>query len=182
MRGFFTRTAVILIAGAPLLVAGAGAREQVTAPDARARASSVALVVFQELPGGAAILSGDYQRGLDESLRAAARSPHRHAMEFATNICAARVKLGLLEAANESCESALARRPPTGSNWSLNQYRAVAHVNHGVVHLVQGDREIAVQEFSRARRLYRSLGVASSNRSLAEDMMRKPQVIVGEAL
>jgi tetratricopeptide (TPR) repeat protein len=181
MRGFFTRTAVILIAGVPLLVAGAGAREQVTAPDAHARASSVALVVFQNLPGGAAILSGDYQRGLDESLRAAARSPHRHPMEFATNICAARVKLGLLEAANESCESALAR-PPTGSNWSLNQYRAVAHVNHGVVHLVQGDREIAVQEFSRARRLYPSLGVASSNRSLAEDMVQKPQVIVGEPL
>jgi len=182
MRNLLTRTAVLLVAGLPLLVAGAGAKEQVTAPDAHARASSVALVVFQDLPGGAAILSGDYQRGLDESLRAAARSPNRHAMEFATNICAARVKLGLLEAANESCESALAGRPRAGSNWSLKQYRAVAHVNHGVVHLVQGDREIAVQEFSLARWLYPSLGVASSNRSLAKDMMRKPQVIVGEAL
>jgi len=182
MRKLLVRTAVVLVAAAPLLVAGANAREQVMAPDARARASSVALVVYQDLPGGAAILSGNYQEGLDKSLAAVERAPNRHAMELATNICAARLKLGQLEAANASCESALAGRPPFGTTWSWSQYQAVAHVNHGVVHLVQGENEFAVREFSRARNLFPSLGVALSNRSLAEDMMRKPHVIVGEAL
>ena len=182
MRKLLVRTAVVLIAAVPLLVAGANAREQIRAPDARARASSVALVVYQNLPGGAAILSGNYKEGLEKSLAAVERAPSRHAMELATNICAARVKLGELDAANESCESALAGRPPAGTAWSLKQYRAVAHVNHGVVHLVQGDREFAIQEFSRARNLFPSLGVAFSNRSLAQDMMRKPHVIVGDAL
>ena len=182
MRRLITRTAVVLVAAVPLLMASANAREQMTAPDARSRASSVALVVYQDLPGSAAILSGDFEEGLDRSLAALERAPNRHAMELATNICAARVKLGQLEEANSSCESALARRPPAGSLWSLKQYRAVAHVNHGVVHLVQGDREFAVQEFSRARNLFPSLGVASSNRALARDMLRTPHVIVGEAL
>jgi len=140
------------------------------------------LVVYQDLPGGAAILSGNYQEGLDRSLAAIERAPNRHAMELATNICAARVKLGQLEAANASCETALAGRPPYGTVWGVKQYRAVAHVNHGVVHLMQGDSEFAVQEFSRARNLFPSLGVALSNRALARDMMRKPQVIIGEPL
>lgn len=177
-----TRTAVALAATAPLLALGVSAAERVNALDAHMKASNMALVVFQDLPGGAAVLSGRYQEGLDESLAAAERTPKLHVVELATNMCAARVKLGQLDAANTSCELALARRAPVGTPMTAEQYRAIAHVNHGVVHFAQGDTEFAAQEFRQARNLFPSLGVASSNLAFARNELRRPRVIVGETL
>ena len=151
-------------------------------PSAFDQESRIALVVFQDLPGSSAILRGNYQEGLDQAQSALERRPRIHAVELAANICAARVMLQQLGEANSSCEAALAGRPPTSAAFSRKQYRAVAHVNHGVAHLLQGDSEFAVEEFSRARNLFPSLGVASSNRSMAANMTRTPQVTIDETL
>lgn len=182
MTNLLIRTAVALAATAPLLALGAGASERMMAPDAFDKSPQVAVVVFDGLPGASAILAGNYERGLEQSLAAVAERPGRNAMAMAANICAASIKLGRLEAANASCESALASRPPVGALLTTRQHLAVAHVNHGVVHYVQGDHEFAVQEFKQARMLFPSLGVASSNLALARDELRKPRVIVGETL
>ena len=159
---------------------GAGAGEQTMVPSAFEQESRVALVVFQDLPGSSAILRGDYSGGLDSAQAALERSPRLHVVELEANICAARVMLRQLEAANSSCEAALEDTPPVGGAFSRQQYRAVAHVNHGVAHLLQGDSEFAVKEFRQAKRLFPSLGVASSNRLMAENMMRTPQVTIDE--
>jgi tetratricopeptide (TPR) repeat protein len=180
-RGNPMKTLSIGVAAATFLAWGASAGEQTMVPSAFEHESRVALVVFQDLPGSTAILRGNYSEGLDRAQAALERSPRMHVVELEANICAARVMLRQLEAANSSCEAALEAQPPVVAAFSRQQYRAVAHVNHGVAHLLQGDSEFAFKEFSRARSLFPSLGVASSNRLMAENMMRTPQVTIGEA-
>jgi tetratricopeptide (TPR) repeat protein len=175
------KTLSIGVAAATFLAWSASAGEQIMVPSAFEHESRVALIVFEDLPGSSAILRGNYSEGLDRAQAALERSPRTHVVELEANICAAQVMLRQLEAANSSCEAALAGRPPDGATFSRKHYRAVAHVNHGVAHLLQGDSEFAIQEFSRARRLFPSLGVASSNRLMAENMMRTPQVTIDEA-
>ena len=87
-----------------------------------------------------------------------------------------------LESANANCEAALAGGPPANSVMKPRQILAVAHVNHGVVHFVQGDYEFAEKEFRLARSMYPSLGVAASNLALARQPELKPRVEVGETL
>lgn len=179
MRKFRGEMLSLAIA-ASLVASAATGVEQRVAPDARAPASSVALVVFRDVPGSASILRGNYEQGLDRSFAALERAPSRRVLELTANICAAQVKLGQIHAANASCERALATNARAGSD--QNRIRAVAVVNHGVVHLVQGDREFAVKEFRRAARMSPSLGVARSNRALAEEPVRQPHVVIGETM
>lgn len=181
MRKDFSRTAAVLLAAAPLLASSALAWDSFTAPDARERAGAIALVVFLDLPGSADIIRGNYESGLDKATAALDR-PGRHEMELTTNICAAQVKLGSPEAANRSCEAALAGRLPARSAMTPREFRAVAHVNHGVVHLVQGDTEFAILEFRRAKTMDPTLRVAASNAALAREMERQPRIQVGETL
>jgi tetratricopeptide (TPR) repeat protein len=99
-----------------------------------------------------------------------------------TNICAAQLKLGRLEAANDSCEAALASRAPTGSGLKPRQAQAAVHVNHGVVHQAQGDYEFAESEFRRAKAMYPGLRIAASNLQFMERSLRKGWVEIEGAL
>ena len=182
MRRDLSRFAAMLLTAASLTVSMAIAGEQPAAPDAHDRTPALALVVFLDTPGSADILRGDYQEGLDKASAALDRAPDRRELELTTNVCVAQTKLGLLESANTSCEAALADAPPAGSVMKPRKYLAVAHVNHGVVHFVQGDHEFAEKEFRRARMLSPSLGVAASNLAFARAPEFKPRVEVGEAL
>jgi tetratricopeptide (TPR) repeat protein len=182
MRRDVSLMATALLATAPLAVPAVMAAEPINGLDARERAPAVALVVFQDMTGGAAILRGSYQAGLEEAASALARHPNRNEFALKANICAAQLRLGQVEAANESCEAALASRPPMRAAMAPRQFRAVAHVNHGVVHYVQGDHEFARQEFRRARSMYPSLQVAASNLEFTEEALRKPRIEVGETL
>jgi tetratricopeptide (TPR) repeat protein len=171
-----------LLASAAMTISTIAVAESVATLDARDRAPALALVVFQDMPGGAEILRGSYQKGLDEATSALAKHPSRNKLVLKTNVCAARVKLGQFEDANESCETALANRPPVSGALTAQQFRAVAHVNHGVVHFMQGDQEFAMQEFSRAKAMYPRLRVAASNLELTEQSLREPRIEVGETL
>lgn len=182
MRREILQSVAAFLAAASVFVSSAPAGKDLAAPDARERAGSIGLIVFQDLPSGASILLGNYQDGLDKAFAALNERPYRYPLERKTNICAAQVKLGQFEFANMSCEAALDARARTASVKSRRQLLAVAHVNHGVVHLMQGDREFAIEEFRRARVMFPGLRIAASNLALAESSELKPHVVVGETL
>jgi tetratricopeptide (TPR) repeat protein len=171
-----------LLAAVPLMFSTALAGDPFTGLDARESAPGLALVVFQDTPSGAQILEGKYQDGLDQAAAALAMRPYRYTLVLNANICAAQVKLGRLEAANDSCEAALASRAPTGSRLKLRQAQAAVHVNHGVVHLAQGDHEFAESEFRRAKAMHPELRIAASNLRFMERSLRKGWVEVEGAL
>lgn len=182
MRKDLSRLTTVLLTAAPLLASTALAGDQLSTPDARERSPALALVVFLDVPGSAEIIGGNFRDGLDKASAALDRRPYRHELELTTNMCVAQVKLGELEAANANCEAALASGPPANSVMKPRQILAVAHVNHGVVHFVQGDYEFAEEEFHRAKLMFPSLGVAASNLALARQPELEPSVEVGETL
>jgi tetratricopeptide (TPR) repeat protein len=182
MRRDFSPMAAGLLAAVPLMFSTALAGEPFAGLDARESVPGLALVVFQDTPSGAPILQGKYQDGLDQAAAALAKRPYRDTLVLNTNICAAQLRLGRLEAANESCEAALASRPPTGLVLKPRQFRAAVHVNHGVVHLAQGDHEFAESEFRRAKAMYPGLRIAASNLQFMERSLRKGWVEVEGAL
>ena len=181
MRKDLSRLTTVLLTAAPLLASTALAGDQLPAPDAREKSPALALVVFLDSPGSAEILDGNFQEGLDKAFAALDRRTYRHELELTTNMCAAQVKLGQLEAANTNCEAALAAEQPANAV-IRDKSSAMAHVNHGVVHFVQGDYEFAEKEFRRAKMLYPGLGVAASNLALARQPELKPRVEIGETL
>lgn len=181
MRRNFSPMAAGLLAAVPLMFSTALAGESFTGLDARESAPGLALVVFQDTPSGAQILQGKYQDGLDEATAALAMRPYRYALVLNTNICAAQLKLGRLEAANESCEAALASKP-RGTVLTPRQAHAAVHVNHGVVHVAQGDYEFAESEFRRAKAMYPGLRIAASNLQFMERSLRKGWVEIEETL
>jgi tetratricopeptide (TPR) repeat protein len=182
MKRELSKVVAVFCAAATVLASSALAKEPATSPDARERASSIALVVFQDLPGGSDILTGHYQDGLSKASAALADQPYQYRLELETNICAANVKLGQFDSANTSCEAALDARPRSTMVMTRRHFLAVAHVNHGVVHLVQGDRDFAIQEFDRARAMFPGLRVAASNLTLTEAPDLEPHIEVGPAL
>jgi tetratricopeptide (TPR) repeat protein len=182
MRRDFSPMAAGLLAAVPLMFSTALAGEPFTGLDARESTPGLALVVFQDTPSGAQIMQGKYQDGLDQAAAALAMRPYRDTLVLNTNICAAQLRLGRLEAANESCEAALASRPPTGLVLKPRQVRAAVHVNHGVVHLAQGDYEFAESEFRRAKAMYPGLRIAASNLQFMERSLRKGWVEIVGAL
>ena len=182
MRRGFSPMAAGLLAAVPLMFSTALAGEPFTGLDARESAPGLALVVFQDTPSGAQILQGKYQDGLDQAAAALAMRPYRYTLVLNTNICAAQLKLGQLEAANDSCEAALASRAPTGPGLKPRQAQAAVHVNHGVVHLAQGDYEFAESEFRRAKAMHPGLRIAASNLQFMERSLRKGWVEIEGAL
>jgi tetratricopeptide (TPR) repeat protein len=181
MRRCFSPIAAGLLAAVPLMFSTALAGDPFTGLDARESAPGLALVVFQDTPSGAQILQGKYQEGLDQAAAALATRPYRYTLVLNTNICAAQLKLGRLEAANESCEAALASKP-IGTVLKPQQAHAAVHVNHGVVHLAQGDYEFAESEFRRAKAMYPGLRIAASNLQFMERSLRKGWVEIEGAL
>jgi len=149
-----------VLAGTVLVQAAAANAPQ----DAREPAASMALVVFEDVPGSDALLRGDYETGLRQSLEASEHWWDRHAFELANNVCVAQLKLGRMEAAQESCGQVVEHRPngrPTGT--LARRFEAVALVNHGVLLSARGDVERAGTQFERASRQFPELGVARSN-------------------
>lgn len=182
MRRNFSPMAAGLLAAVPLMFSTALAGESFTGLDARESAPGLALVVFQDTPSGAQILQGKYEDGLDQAAAALAMRPYRNTLVLNTNMCAAQLKLGRLEAANETCEAALASKPPVGSALQPRRAHAAVHVNHGVVHLAQGDYEFAEGEFRRAKAMYPGLRIAASNLKFMERSLRKGWVEIEGAL
>ena len=79
-----TRKGMTIAAACMLVLCSAGFARPAAAnaaKDAREPASSMALVVFEGVPGSEALLRGDYEAGLQQSLEATERSPGRHAFE-----------------------------------------------------------------------------------------------------
>lgn len=182
-KGLFTDVAALFVM-APLVASSALAGESYIDPDTSEQTQAVRLVVLQGLPGSGDILQGSYQEGLEKASAALTRQPQYKKREMKANICAAQLKLGQFDAANESCEAALAIRPTRTvyATSSPRKFLAVAHVNHGVVHLAQGDLETAEQQFRRAWGVYPSLREAESNLALTQQMMGRPRIEVGEGL
>jgi len=148
--------------------------------DAREPSNSMALVVFEGVPGSEALLRGDYEAGLRQSLEAAERSQVRHAFQLANNICVAQLKLGDMEAAQEQCGQVIEHRIDRREGAVMAQrYLAVALVNHGVLLGAQGDMEGAGERFEEARRKFPELGVARSN---LQRVGGGPRVVVGDDL
>jgi len=181
MRRNFSPMAAGLLAAVSLIFSTSLAGEAFTGLDARESARGLALVVFQDTPSGAQILQGMYQEGLDQAAAELARRPYRHTLVLNTNICAAQLKLGRLEAANESCEAALASEP-IGTVLTPQHAHAAVRVNHGVVHFAQGDYEFAESEFRRAKAMYPGLRIAASNLQFMERSLREGRVEIEEAL
>ncbi len=124
----------------------------------------MSLVVFEGVPGSDALLRGDYELGLRQSLDAYDGGPGRHAVELTNNLCVAHAKLGDLAAASEHCERAMEARIRGGNGMLESQhYRAVVLVNRGVLHSVQGEMAAAGADFAEAGRGFPQLGVARSN-------------------
>jgi tetratricopeptide (TPR) repeat protein len=175
-----------LPAGALLVAALAAATSAMAVgplnkPGATETAPPLRLVVFREAPGGTEIVHGSYQRGLDQAGTALSRGYRDKAVLY-THICAAQIKLGQFVAANESCEAVLANNLEAGLVISSRRLFAAAHVNHGVVHFMQGDQEMAQQEFRRAKASDPTLRVAASNLALTQQLMREPLVEVEQTL
>ena len=187
MRKDFSPMTAGLLAAVPLLFSTALAGEPFTGLDVRESAPGLALVVFLDTHSGVQIMQGKYQDGLDQAAAALALRPHRDTLVLKANICAAQIKLGRLEAANESCEAALVSRAPTSvfrgsAELKPRQALAAVHVNHGVVHLAQGDYQFAESEFRRALAMQPNLRIAASNLQFMERSLRKGWVEIEGAL
>lgn len=171
-----------LLIMAPLVASSALAGESFVGLDAGEQAPAVTLVVLQGLPGSDEILVGSYQDAVEKASAALTGRPQYDKRQVNANICAAQVKLGQIEAANESCEAALALRPIHQSTDTPRKFLAIAYVNHGVVHFTQGDHATAEMEFRRASSLYPALREARSNLVVTQEVMGKPRIEVGETL
>lgn len=148
--------------------------------DARDPAASMALVVFEGVPGSDALLRGDYETGLRLSLEAAERAPGRHAFELASNVCVAQLKLGDIEAARQHCRQVIQRPVDRREGVVMAQrFKAVALVNHGVLLSAQGDVDAASMQFEEARRKFPELAVAGSN---LQHVGSAPRITVGDDL
>lgn len=181
MRRNYLPTAGMLIVAALLTATSTMAGEAPINAGIADSAPPLMLVVFREVPGGTQIVHGSYQQGLDEA-GAALTNGYRDKSVLYTHICAAQLKLGQLQAANESCEAVLANNLPVGLVIASRRLFAAAHVNHGVVHFMQGDQELAQQEFRRARATDPTLRAAASNLALTQQFMRQPRVEVEQTL
>lgn len=181
MRRKYSLTAGALLAAILLTATNTMAGEPPISAGFDESAPPLMLVVFREVPGGTQILQGSYQLGLDEA-GAALAGGYRDKSVLYTHICAAKLKLGQLQAANESCEAVLANNLPIGLVITSRRLFAAAHVNHGVVHFMQGDQELAQQEFRRARAADPTLRIAASNLALTQQFMRQPRVEVEQTL
>ena len=175
-----TRKGMTIAAACMLVLCSAGFAHPAAAnaaKDAREPASSMALVVFEGVPGSEALLRGDYEAGLQQSLEATERSPGRHAFELASNVCVAQIKLGDMGAAWQHCSRVIERTVDRRAGVVMAQrLRAVALVNHGVLLSAQGDVEAASLQFEEARRKFPELAVAGSNLQLVGSA---PRVTVG---
>lgn len=181
MRKNYPLTAAALGVAALLTATGAMAEEPLIDPGVAEEAPALSLVVFRKAPGGAQIVRGSYRSGLDQA-GAALASGYRDKAVLYTHMCAAQLKLGELGAANENCEAVLANDLPVGLVVTSRRLFAAAHVNHGVVHFMQGDRELAQQEFRRARAADPTLRAATGNLAVARQTMRQPRVEVEQTL
>jgi len=76
----------------------------------------------------------------------------------------------------------LANELPVGFVVTSRRLFAAAHVNHGVVHFMQGDREFAQHEFRRAKAVDPTLRAAAHNLAVARQPMRQPRVEVEQTL
>jgi tetratricopeptide (TPR) repeat protein len=155
--------AAVVVGGA--LLATQALASQGEAPDAREPASRMSLIVIEGVPGSDALLRGDYETGLSESLASLERSPNRRVAELSSNICAAQAKLGEFDSATGYCELALSAQP---SLLSARQHEAIALVNRGVVQALRGERTAASADFGRAADLFTGLGVARSNFTMTQ--------------
>jgi tetratricopeptide (TPR) repeat protein len=170
--------AAIVLAGA--LASSQAAAAVTAAPDARQPGTHLSLVVIEGVPGSAALLRGDYETGLAESLAALDAASGRR-MQLANNICAAQSMLGNYEQAAAYCDLALGIRPTGAAGAAqVRLYRAVALVNRGVLQALQGDVAGAAADFGGAARGYASLGVARSNHALLRSPDRAGRVELGE--
>jgi hypothetical protein len=175
------RTVAVAWAAALCSLALGQAAAASAAQDARQPASSMSLVVFEDVPGSEALLRGDYEAGLGESMEAAERSARRRAFQLASNVCVAQLKLGRMQAAREQCgrvaETSLDSREGRAM---ARRHHAVALVNQGVLLSVQGDVEAASEHFDEARRRFPALGVARSNLQRISSAGGEPSITVGE--
>jgi tetratricopeptide (TPR) repeat protein len=180
--GMETRKARWIAAAWTMVLCGTVPAQPATAKpaqDARDPAESMALVVFEGVPGSEALLRGDYEAGLRESLEALERNGTRHAFQLSSNLCVAQLKLGDMEAARRHCGRLIESQPDRRVGAVMAQrYKAVARVNHGVLLGAQGDTDGASAEFEQARRQFPELGVARSN---LERVGGSPRVTVGDA-
>lgn len=178
-----TRNARTIAAACMLALCGAALAQAAAADpaqDAREPASSMALVVFEGVPGSEALLRGDYEAGLQQSLEATERSPGWHAFELASNVCVAQLKLGDMDAARQHCSRVVERTVDRREGVVMAQrLKAVALVNHGVLLSAQGDTQAASLQFEEARRKFPELAVAGSNLQLVGSA---PRVTVGDDL
>lgn len=178
-----TRKGRTIVAACTLALCGAASSQAAAASpaqDAREPAASMALVVFEGVPGSEALLHGDYEGGLRQSLEASVRGTGRHAFELASNICVAQLKLGELEAAREHCGEVIELRVDRREGVVMaERFKAVALVNHGVLLSAQGDPQAARLHFEEARRKFPELAVAGSN---LQHVGSAPRVTVGEDL
>ena len=181
MRKGLSPTAAALVVAALLTATGAMAKEVRVDPGIAEEAPTLALVVFRKAPGGAQIMRGNYQSGLNEA-GAALANGYRDEAVLLTHMCAAQLKLGEFGAANENCQAVLAKDLPVGFVVTSRRLFAAAHVNHGVVHFMQGDRELAQHEFRRAKAVDPMLRAATRNLAVARQPMRQPRVEVEQTL
>lgn len=132
------------------------------------------MTVIVDAAQGRKVQAGHYEAAI---ARLTSPSARRIRDEFAlhTNLCVAYLKTGNLSLAEAACESALTtivetdRRPayyshiPDGAEHVLDEYRALAFSNRGVVKAIQGDTDSALADFEAAHSLNKRSRTAKSN-------------------
>lgn len=96
--------------------------------------------VSDEVPGTRAIESGHAEKAIRVSKARLSVTPESRKVAVLTNLCIGYLTIGDLEQADKYCERAVSR--PT--------HRAVTYNNRGVLRIMQGDYQRAVQDFSTA--------------------------------
>ncbi len=127
---------------------------------ANADAPVYTMTVFTDAAHGSKVVTGNYEKAIDRLEGAETR--YADSVEGQTNLCVAYLKSGELDKASMACSTAVDviendQRLKLASNLipgyqrrKLETELAIALSNRGVMHAVQGDRELAEADFRRA--------------------------------
>ncbi|ANO52620.1 hypothetical protein [Woeseia oceani] len=130
------------------------------------------MIALVDQAQGKLIVAGEYRKAIDKLAASESRSTSFSAYN---NLCVAYMKEKKLEQAEMACNKAVALR--SSVNKILNPYldthtrnkardKAIALSNRGVLHVIKGDKQLALQDFEESMQSYDRLSDVRENLAL----------------
>ncbi|WDE04202.1 hypothetical protein SG34_023105 [Thalassomonas viridans] len=152
MKTKTSKTAFIRIMAATTALSLLPATQAFAKTPAANEVAGFKIAVINGSAGSANIISGDYQKGLEEiSTSYSGKTDISYAWEYEFGLCAANLKMEQLEKAESACSRAITTMPRQMKRTRQGRYlHSVALSNRGIVRYISADVAGALADFNSA--------------------------------